>query len=211
MWILPFVEQDNVFKGVSAASNNFIGRDYTYCGSTSAPGATVIKTYYCPSDYMPRTVITYSVYYFGVNSYFANAGTSAWPIKTASLNGVMYYNSRVGINDVTDGTSNTFLAGERYSRDTTYTSTQLLEDTRGWPWTNYNSGQDILCSTAYPLNSPASQTGTNARRVTFGSAHTGGANFVLCDGSVTFIRSSIDIVTYQRLSVPNDGNPVTIP
>jgi prepilin-type N-terminal cleavage/methylation domain-containing protein/prepilin-type processing-associated H-X9-DG protein len=204
--LLPYVEQGNVYNLAQTASGNFTARDYTYCGSNTAPGASVIQTYICPSDYVPAQVITYSVYFFGINSYFANAGTSAWPIGTSSLNGVMYYNSSMRIASITDGTSNTLMAGERYSKDTTYTSTQLLENTRGWAWCNYNSGQDLLGDTTWPINSLASTTGTNNRRTNFGSGHTGGANFVLCDGSVTFVRNSIDIVTLQRASTPNDGN-----
>jgi prepilin-type processing-associated H-X9-DG protein len=86
-----------------------------------------------------------------------------------------------------------------------------LEDTRGWAWCNYNSGQDLLGDTAFPLNSKASTTGVNARRTNFGSGHAGGANFLLCDGSVQFLSNGINIVTYQRLSTPNDGNAVSIP
>src|SRR5262249_54764824 len=154
-------------------------------------GATVIPAYICPTDFLPRSVITFQssgvIYNFGVNSYFANAGTSAWPLKTASLNGVMYYNSSIRILQITDGTSNTSLAGERYSRDLPYTSSQLLEDSRGWAWCNWNSGQDVLADTAFVLNSKAAVTTDNGRRVNFGSGHAGGANFVLCDGSVTFL------------------------
>jgi prepilin-type N-terminal cleavage/methylation domain-containing protein/prepilin-type processing-associated H-X9-DG protein len=211
MWIQPYVEQGNLYAAVGSASTNYTQRDYTYCGTSTAPGATVLSTYICPSDYVPRPVITYSVYFFGINSYFANAGTSAWPLPTASLNGVMFYNSRVRITDIRDGTTNTFLAGERYSLDQTYTSTQLLQDTRGWAWCNYNSGQDHLGDTAHPINSMASAIGVNGRRTNFGSGHSGGANFVFCDGSVHFVNDGISIVTLQRISVPNDGNPVVIP
>jgi prepilin-type processing-associated H-X9-DG protein len=211
LWIQPYIDQGNVYTAAGRASNNFTGRDYTYCGSSAAPGATFISAYVCPSDNVPRQVITYQVYFFGINSYFGNAGTFAWPLTSASLNGVLYYNSRLTMTGITDGTSNTFLAGERYSADPTYTSTQLLEDTRGWAWNNYNSGQDLLGDTRYPVNSKTTTTGTNSRRVNFGSGHTGGANFALCDGTVIFISNSIDIVTYQRLSMATDGNPVSIP
>ncbi len=212
MWILPYVEQNAIYQAVGVDSSNYIQRDYTYCGSTTAPGAAVISSYVCPSDYIPNTVIHYSSYYFGVNSYFGNAGTSAWPIGTASLNGVLYYNSSVRFADVTDGTSNTFLVGERFSFDPTYNyPSQTLDNSRGWSWCNYNSGQDNLGDTQYPPNSPASTTGTNARRTNFGSGHPNGTNFAVCDGSVAFITNSIGIVLYERLSVPNDGNAVNIP
>jgi len=40
----------------------------------------------------------------------------------------------------------------------------------------------------------------------FGSKHTGGANFVFCDGSVKFLRSTIDYVSvYQCLATPEGG------
>ncbi len=211
LWIMPYMEQNNLYAAVAASSNNFTERDYSYCGSNTAPGATIVGAYTCPSDYIPQPVITYSVYFFAVNSYFANAGTAAWPLDTASLNGVMYYNSKVRITDITDGTSNTLLAGERFSLDPTYTNSQLLQNTRGWAWCNYNSGQDVLGDTSYPINSTAAVTGVDSRRTNFGSGHPSGANFVLCDGSVHFIANSISIVTLQRLSVPNDGFPVSLP
>src|SRR5438477_11106076 len=74
--ILPFVEQDPLYAAVKSASTDFTQRDYSYCGSPQAPGSSVVNTYICPADWMPRNVITYTTYYFGVNSYFGNAGTA---------------------------------------------------------------------------------------------------------------------------------------
>lgn len=173
------------------------------------PGTTVVPGYICPSDYVPQQVITYSTYFFGINSYFANAGTNAWPLgNSTSFNGVLYYNSSVRLQQIKDGTSNTLLAGERYSLDPNFTG---LEDIRGWAWTNENSGEDSLGDTSYPINSSASLTGTNSRRTNFGSGHTGGANFLMCDGSVHFFPTSTSIATLQQLSVKDDGNAVTLP
>jgi len=42
----------------------------------------------------------------------------------------------------------------------------------------------------------------------FRSDHTGGAQFVLCDGSVRFISENIDYGTYQRLGCRRDGQTV---
>jgi len=213
MFILPYVEQDNLYREVGQLSANFTQRDYTYCTGPNSPGATPVSLYICPSDFVPKKTIIYSnTYYFGINSYFANAGTHAWQTGSSlSLNGVMYYNSSTSFASITDGTTNTLMVGERYSKDPTYTSTQLLEDTRGWAWCNWNSGQDHLGDTSFAINSKATTTGVNKRRTNFGSGHPGGANFLLCDGSVRYIRSSIDIVTLQRASVINDGNVITLP
>ena len=209
--ILPYMEQENLYFQVLDFSDDLTERDYSYCGSPGAPGAQVIPGYICPSDYVPETTIQYGSYSFGVNSYFANAGTSAWPVATASFNGVMYYNSSIRFAQITDGTSNTLLAGERYSMDPTDTNSTTLDNDRGWAWTNYNSGQDSLGDTAWPINSNAATTGSTNRLTNFGSGHTGGTNFVFCDGSVHFFSNGVSLVTLQRLSVPNDGHPVTLP
>jgi prepilin-type N-terminal cleavage/methylation domain-containing protein/prepilin-type processing-associated H-X9-DG protein len=207
-WIQPYVEQDNLYNQL-----NLNWREYGYCQGPNSPGATVIKTYICPSDYVPMQTIVYNgTYYFGVNSYFGNAGTKAWPVSAASLNGVLYYNSSVRITDISDGTTNTLLAGERYSRDPGAPDTQLA-DWRGWAWTNYNSGGDHLGDTSWPINSTVMQIGSvDARKCNFGSGHTNGANFVLCDGSVRFLTATGlgGIVNFQRLSVPNDGHVTTL-
>src|SRR5262249_49489471 len=119
-WIQPYMEQDTLYQHLDL--NN---REYAYSLGASSWAATVIRSYICPSDYVPKETIQYNAYYFGVNSYFANAGTKAWPVSSASLNGIMYYNSSVRFGDITDGTSNTLLVGERYSRDPVVPDAQL--------------------------------------------------------------------------------------
>jgi prepilin-type N-terminal cleavage/methylation domain-containing protein/prepilin-type processing-associated H-X9-DG protein len=208
--ILPYVEQGPLYQSVLAKSQDLTLREYSYCSTPTDAGATPVPTYVCPSDYVPKPVIQYSIYYFAVNSYFANAGTKAWPVASASLNGVMYYNSLMRITSITDGTSNTLMAGERYSKDPGEADDTNLSDWRGWAWSNYNSGGDSLGDTSWPLNSKAALIGVDARKCNFGSGHPGGANFVLCDGSVRFVANGISIVTWQRVSVPNDGNVASL-
>jgi prepilin-type N-terminal cleavage/methylation domain-containing protein/prepilin-type processing-associated H-X9-DG protein len=204
-WLLPYVEQGALFAQVDLND-----REYNYCGSPTSPGATPLAVYLCPADYVPQKTIQYTTYYFGVNSYFGNAGSKAWPLSAASFDGVLYYNSRVRIMDVTDGTSNTLLAGERYSKDPDLTDDQLA-GIRGWAWTNRNSGEDHLGDSNFPVNSRSAQIGPNPRKNNFGSAHGDGANFVLCDGSVRFLRltTSADLTTLVLLSIRNDGRVVT--
>ena len=200
--LLPYLEQDAVYRQSYFAGYYFVGNNRVF--------EQVIKSYICPADYVPTPIIQYTIYYFGVNSYFGNAGTKAWPVSSASFNGVLYYNSSVRILAIKDGTSNTFMVGERYSRDVNVADSNL-SDWRGWAWTNYNSGGDHLGDTAWPLNSPASLIGVDSRKCNFGSGHTNGANFVLCDASVRFMSNTGlgNIVNYQRLSVPNDGKVTT--
>lgn len=206
-WILPYMEESSLY-----ANLNLNGREYPYCTGPTSPGATIISGYICPSDEATQKVIVYSnTYYFGINSYFGNAGTKAWPVTLAKFDGVIFYNSKIRIAKVADGTSHTFLVGERYSFDPTWNLSTPLADWRGWAWANYNSGQDYLCDSAAPINSTAAQINTDARRTNFGSGHPGGANFAMCDGSVQFntLASSGDLITLQRLSIRNDGEVIS--
>jgi len=216
-WILPYIEQDNVQKNY-----NFDVREYGNANGPNSIAAQVIKTFICPTDDIPQSVIQFvtggTTYYFGVNSYFANGGVKSWFISTATFDGVFQINSKTSIATITDGTSNTFMIGERYSKDTQWAD---LPNRRGWAWANYNAPQDCLAGTLQPINyilPPGSGpnpsfTLQDNRLSSFGSSHTGGANFVFCDGSVRFLSmtSTGDLPMLQRLAIPNDGQVVSIP
>ena len=223
---LPYLEGGNVSNACAALNGNWT-TDYTaYTNGPSSPGASIIKTFLCPMDYVPQNPVQYNQYYFGANSYFGNAGTyagppAAFPGVGPSLDGVLYYNSSVRLLQISqgNGTSNTFLAGERYSKDPDPAESDLLASWRGWGWTDWNSSGDALCDTSWNLNTGFTQMslydGTtaalNARKQVFGSGHDGGANFLMCDGSVHFVANNISVVTYVRLSVPNSGKAVSLP
>jgi prepilin-type N-terminal cleavage/methylation domain-containing protein/prepilin-type processing-associated H-X9-DG protein len=214
MYILPYVEQDNLQKAM-----NFNVREYGNCNGQSSAGAQIVKIYLCPSDPITQPVSTYTTggvtYYFGMNSYLGNGGTRSWYVSSMTNDGVLYMNSKTTFGSITDGTSSTFLAGERYHKDPAYTGIATLG---GWAWANYDAGQDYLGSTCVPLNytlAPGTQTGypnypEDDRVAAFGSGHTNGANFVFCDGSVRFLTttSAGNLPTYQALSTRAGGEVI---
>jgi prepilin-type N-terminal cleavage/methylation domain-containing protein/prepilin-type processing-associated H-X9-DG protein len=74
------------------------------------------------------------------------------------------------------------------------------------------------CIAYCAINGPNAQmvsgtTGTAGRQTyawQFGSKHTSGANFVFCDGSVKFLKDSIDYVNvFQALATPEGGETPT--
>ena len=97
---------------------------------------------------------------------------------------MFFHNSNTRIRDVTDGTSNTFMVGERLTR--------VAEEWHS-TWTGMVAGgeetfQRILGSADHIPNDPASHFDD------FSSQHTGGAHFCLTDGSVHFISENIDLL-----------------
>lgn len=107
--------------------------------------------------------------------------------------GSFYHLSRVSIRLIRDGASRTLMVGER--------KTDLA---KGWQstWVGMVPGgrdafQRILGAVDHVPNDPVGHFDD------FSSQHTGGAHFVLGDGSVTFIAETIDSSTYQALGTIN--------
>jgi prepilin-type N-terminal cleavage/methylation domain-containing protein/prepilin-type processing-associated H-X9-DG protein len=128
----------------------------------------------------------------------------------------------IGIRDCTDGTSNTFLAGENSPNmngaliwvdgDATYSSTVIplnwkmnLKDGQVDPadGTTCNFSQYNNFTGAY--HCWRNETGTYG----FKSWHAGGANFALVDGSVKWIKQSINPRTYNALGTRANGEIVS--
>lgn len=208
IWILPFMEQNNIFEQLDTTQ-----REYANCLGPASPGASLIKAYQCPSDFIPSPVIIYNDYYFGVNSYFGNAGVQSWYHASATFDGVFYYNSKVTFARMKDGSSNTIFIGERYSKDDEWDD---FKDYRGWAWANFNAPRDCLAGVLEPINYDLpigsgpnpSYALTDKKFSSFSSGHPGGANFAFGDGSVHFLTltSTYDLPVLQNMAIINDGN-----
>ncbi|MEW4531180.1 DUF1559 domain-containing protein [Maioricimonas sp. JC845] len=113
--------------------------------------------------------------------------------------GAFYHNSRVRFRDFVDGTSNTFVVGERK------TNSNL-----GWysTWVGMvpegeEAFQRVLGSFDHVPNSPS------AHFDDFSSQHEGGAQFVLGDGHVRFVSENIDEGVYKAVGTLNGGEVVS--
>lgn len=98
------------------------------------------------------------------------------------------------MRDITDGSSNTIMAGEQDG--SSYTGARLygsMNATNGYA--NGNSNRLFIMG-EFGINDKLWPTDpANGPARTAGSQHLGGAHFVLCDGSVRFISENIQHTT----------------
>ena len=195
--ILPFIEQDNVFKG---------GGQPNIGGQMAQARAAVIKTYFCPSRRAPVAYSQSTSWYLPTSGY-PGCGTHAQTdyagsiANNSSINGVIVrtYNHDLGdsipgtkrrdpirLADLIDGTSVTIMVGDK--KRVRGATGFLGDDNEG-----YTSGwdHDVLRRTDV---APLPDDGVQGDK-RFGSAHTGGFQAVLGDGSVRFISYSISCCT----------------
>jgi prepilin-type processing-associated H-X9-DG protein len=106
--------------------------------------------------------------------------------------------------EITDGTSNTLMFGER-SR-TNLPATSSSQSLGGFAWANSFALEDHTMNTS----NGKMEGFLNHDLNDFGSLHGGGvgANFAFADGSVRFLMKAIDQVSFQRLSTRAGGENV---
>jgi prepilin-type processing-associated H-X9-DG protein len=206
--ILPHCEMRNVY-------NHFNFNVGLYETQNITTRLTLVRLFLCPSDpganRGPAGV--------AMTSYVGSHNDREAPIA-ANNNGVLFLNSAVRYEDITDGSSQTIFLGEK------------LNDGLDEGWASgtraslRNSGSVInrkSTATAPALalgdgdGEPAAGAGAAAAASFdtlsfvggYDSRHPGGANFAFGDGSVRFLKTSIAAGTFRLLANRSDGEIIS--
>jgi prepilin-type N-terminal cleavage/methylation domain-containing protein/prepilin-type processing-associated H-X9-DG protein len=197
--ILPQLEQSAAYNTVNFSVN-----------FADAQNATIhdtrINSLVCPSDGAAyRQVTINGAYAFELcpfpvkmrfTSYAGSLGTfyqlTRDPARLAQQNGMLAHRIGVRLAEITDGTSNTMLMSE-------HAHSQLREpEISEWQWWSSGYNGDTLFSALYPINpfhkmpDIAADGDVSPYISAASSMHPGGVNVAFADGSVRFVKESID-------------------
>jgi len=222
--LLPHLEQDNLYRLIDFT------RPPQDAANAAARGATV-GGFRCPSDKenpMPATGgATNYLANTGTIPWFVVPGA-------ANSNGPFYVNTANRLGDLTDGTSNTALFSERLLADGTNAVVSPVEDVFFSPANPANADEALGLCAAVDITNLGNQfplfmgspwlhhqhryqhiSPPNGRSCGFfvvgkstmppSSRHTGGVNVGLGDGSVRFVRDSVELATWRGLGSRNGG------
>jgi prepilin-type N-terminal cleavage/methylation domain-containing protein len=216
--ILPFMEQQALWQGGSATTNE---DRFTLVRGTAVGG------FYCPSRRTAQAKEADEWYggtlpggrkKFGQTDYAGNSldrgnnwlGDEGAPWHSEG-DGPIFYTGETrrtaSMADVKDGTSNVLLVGEK-AEDAANCNTNMCGDdnegyTAGWDG-------DTMRHTGFEPQSDEQRRGSWGGDSRFGSAHAGGPNVLLTDGSVRSVSYSVDIWMWRRFGHRDDGKPINI-
>jgi prepilin-type N-terminal cleavage/methylation domain-containing protein/prepilin-type processing-associated H-X9-DG protein len=124
-------------------------------------------------------------------------GPFTW-VQSPPATGVIYQRSATRIAEITSGTSNVFLVGEKWM-DTAHYSDGLFGGDNENMYCGYDN--DVNRCTFNPPEQDAPNVPLNPTQpqFRFGSVHAGGLNMLLCDGSARFFEYAVDPTVWKTM------------
>jgi prepilin-type N-terminal cleavage/methylation domain-containing protein/prepilin-type processing-associated H-X9-DG protein len=188
--ILPYLDAVDVWRGgplVAIATPNPI----FFCPARREPQTITYEDQYTPSLVPPGQLITHALMdYAASNLEGTGAVRQFYPLS---------------ISDITDGTSQTLLAGEK-RLDLGWLGTNAPDDNEG-----YTCGFDhdsMRLTTRRPAPDPRESDNATGDNL-FGSSHPDVFNVVFADGSVHTLSYQISRIVFSYLGNKSDGNAIS--
>lgn len=216
--ILPQLDRDDLYQKLSPGFNG----DFFSGGGLMDPAvrpylAAPLLVVHCPSDPESRFPSTSQFDFPGIPVTLTNykgvigetriggpnslhGGSEPDCHRDGGCKGMFHrntYQQPIAFAEVYDGLTNTFLVGE-----------DVVSQNK-WSPAFFANGD--YCSCNGRINFFPNTPGEWWNVVTFRSMHPRGAQFVMVDGSVHFIRQDIDIEVYRALSTRAGGEGATLP
>jgi prepilin-type N-terminal cleavage/methylation domain-containing protein/prepilin-type processing-associated H-X9-DG protein len=196
--ILPQLEQANVQRGlnwnVSVHDPQNLNARERHLASFLCPSDTVSENSFVEMQPGER---------YAMASYAASFGPPDLDADQEQRDGMFSRNSRTRMRDVTDGSSNTLMAGERQNGEFRNAGVHGVHFEYETTWCcavreitdpSDDHGHMVLFQSGHTPNSPLSDD----RDIS--APHIGYANFLLADGHVRNISENIDYNLYRGLS-----------
>jgi prepilin-type N-terminal cleavage/methylation domain-containing protein/prepilin-type processing-associated H-X9-DG protein len=209
--ILPYLEQDNLYRTWDLSQG--------IAGLPKNTNLAPVPVYFCPSRRSKNTTTASQVFSQrstcqviksvpgALGDYAVNIGTTGMDVPLADgmgqiiqPNGAFEYAVGISLLQISDGTSNTLMVGEK----------NVPPDSFGfYPWDcSIYDGHNYPCSTraagpGFPLASSRYDTGWK-----FGSYHPTTVQFAFADGSVHGLKLTTLPVTLGLLASRNDGQVI---
>jgi prepilin-type N-terminal cleavage/methylation domain-containing protein/prepilin-type processing-associated H-X9-DG protein len=237
--IMPFYEQENLYRiaddwarsgdvNVQQRWNPFGNLAANPPRPTNPALGTVVQVWVCPADSRILQVAYAQRLNVALTGYLGVSGLRG--DLQGDRAGMLRANQVVRLPDVTDGTSNTLLVGERPptsdllfgwwfagsgldgsgtgdvvlgARDTRMVT--LLENTTHPDLPHYRQCRGKMQVGLHP-----GQISNHCDQLHFWSLHSGGANFLMADGSVRFLSHQADTIL-PALATRNGGEVVSVP
>lgn len=163
-------------------------------------------------------VIATSDYAINAGSFFKNFGRGPSTIEQGKttyrfpdnnkLNGLVFAHTTYRIAQITDGTTKTYLMGEKFQEPFRYDAPGPQDGAEGYdqgPLVSDERDSTRYASESFPPQKDRDLYDSLKTTWGFGSTHEGGIFFSFCDGSVQLVNFDIDPLTYSYFGNRQDG------
>ncbi len=249
--LLPYMEQRGLYARYNRNALPFNGLSAPSAAITAniAVISTPMPTWNCPSTPsltpiynsaipFPPVTLTYTAangdysVSTGVRGNFSTLAYASFPgggggnrngALVAAGAGAGSVGSVSSMASIRDGTSNTFLFGERVGGTTIYDSKGLAQTLpasvtgqNAGGWGDFLTGEHWLQGCGFDglvagcaAGGPCPINCTNARGFGFYAFHTGGCHFLMADGAVRFVNKNIASFTFAGLITSSKGETIS--